>query len=580
MKTCYQAIVRKCEHEKKGSDVYLLEFELQRRSGFSASPGQFIVLEPGNKRSVMPRPFSIVDIEGDVVSVLVKVVGKNTKAYSKLKPNDRIEIIGPQGSAIPTNSNVESYILVGGGIGGAALTLLTKELSKQRKTCTVLLGARDMSQISGKAFFEKCGAKLTTITEVGNGRTGFVTELLEDITKDDGGSSTVVACGPTPMLKKVAEICAKYNNFCLVMLEEVMACGMGSCKGCAVFGKDGSVKHVCTDGPAIDADWIDWQKMVPVSITDLSESVDLEKIAMVVDLGNVKLDYPTMNASGCLAIDALEEGRFDIAKLGALLTKGVTVMKKTGNVMPRTCETPAGMINSIGLENIGLDTFIQEELPRWLALEKPVFVNISGFSIEDYIQLAQAVEKTEAVGVEVNISCPNIKYGGITFGIDPKLAFEVTKAVRQVTSKHVIVKLTPNVTDIVSIARASVAGGADSISLINTIQAMAIDPFTRRPKIGTMMGGLSGPAIRPVAVRMVHQLFQANLGVPIIGMGGIEDGESASEFFIAGANVVATGTGGFSNRQVFSNINDELKKLVAYHGFSSIKQLVGSMITG
>jgi dihydroorotate dehydrogenase (NAD+) catalytic subunit len=207
-------------------------------------------------------------------------------------------------------------------------------------------------------------------------------------------------------------------------------------------------------------------------------------------------------------------------------------------------------------------------------------VNISGFSIEDYIQLAEAVNNTKAVGVEVNISCPNIKHGGITFGVNPQSAYDVTRAVRQVTDKFIIVKLTPNVTDIVNIAKAVVDGGADAVSLINTIQAMSVDPFTRRPRIGTIMGGLSGPAIRPVAVRMVYQLYQAKLGVPIIGMGGIEDGNSASEFFMAGANMVAVGTGGFSDRQVFTRINNDLEGLLKYHNFSSINQLVGSMITG
>lgn len=579
METSYQAVVRRCVPEKDGSDVFLLELELANGSKFSASPGQFIVLEPGDKRSVMPRPFSIVEIEGNVVSVLIKVVGRNTKAYSELKPGERIGVIGPQGSAISIDKNTESCILVGGGIGGAALIFLAKEMIAQKKCCTVLLGARDKNQISGICFFEKYGADVMTITEVGEGQIGFVTDLLEEsVAKDDG--ALVVACGPKPMLKKVAEVCSESGNPCLVMLEEVMACGMGSCKGCAVFGKDGSVKHVCTDGPAIDADWIDWQRFLPALIVDLPESSGLDKECMSVKLGDLQLEYPTMNASGCLAIEPLEEGRFDISKLGALLTKGVTVERKAGNAMPRTCETPAGMINSIGLENVGLEEFIQNELPRWTRLGKPVFVNISGFSIDDYIRLAEAVDKTSAVGVEVNISCPNIKDGGITFGIDPHLAYQVTNAVRQVTGKHVIVKLTPNVTDIVSIAKAVVDGGADSISLINTIQAMSIDPFTRKPKIGTMMGGLSGPAIRPVAVRMVRQLFQADLGVPIIGMGGIEDGESASEFFMAGANLIAAGTGGFSNRQVFTRINDGLEKLVKYHGFSSINQLVGSMITG
>jgi dihydroorotate dehydrogenase (NAD+) catalytic subunit len=226
-----------------------------------------------------------------------------------------------------------------------------------------------------------------------------------------------------------------------------------------------------------------------------------------------------------------------------------------------------------------LKEFFQNELSRWANLGKPVFVNICGLSIEDYIMLTLAADYSKAVGVEVNISCPNLKHGGIVFGTVAQSAYEVTKAVRAATGKLVIVKLTPNVTDIVSIARAAVEGGADVISLINTVQAMAINPYTRRPKIGMIMGGLSGPAVRPIAVRMVHQLYQAKLGVPIIGMGGVENGESAAEFFMVGANMVAVGTGGFRDREVFTKINNGLEKIIRHHGFTSITQLMGSMIT-
>ena len=578
MEASYRAIVKKCELEKDKSNVFLLEFELAEGTNFFAGPGQFIILEPKNNCSVMPRPFSIVEVEGNVVSVLIKVVGNNTKAYSELKLNDEIKISGPQGAIIPINPKTKKYILVGGGIGGVALIMFAKKLRDQEKDFIVLLGAKDKSQISGLDFFEKYGIKTQNITEIGDELNGFVTDLLAENIDEDGGVSTVIACGPKPMLKKVAEVCEKSGNQCLVILEEVMACGMGSCKGCVIVGKDETIKHICTDGPVINAEWIDWKKFIPSLTIELSERKSLHENSMKVELGDLKLDFPTMNASGCLSVEALEKGYFDFSELGALVTKGVTVMEKLGNIMPRTCETPSGMINSIGLENVGSKVFFQNELPRWLALGKPVFVNISGFSIEDYVELAQAVDKTDAIGMEVNISCPNIKDGGITFGVDPKLAFEVTQAVRRVTDKFVIVKLTPNVTDIVSIAKACVKAGANAISLINTVQAMSIDPFTRRSKIGTIMGGLSGPAIRPIAIRMVHQLYKANLGVPIIGMGGIEDGKSAAEFFMAGATMIAVGTGGFSNRKVFNEINNGLKELINFHGFSSIKEMVGSML--
>jgi dihydroorotate dehydrogenase (NAD+) catalytic subunit len=579
MKNYYQAEVSKCQPERQGSPNFLLELELEESAGFTAEPGQFVVLEPLNKRSVMPRPFSVVLVQDNTVTLLIKAVGENTKAYSQLKPGEKIRVIGPEGSLIPIEPEVASYILVGGGIGGAALVAPAKRLSELNKLSAVLLGARDESELAGLDFFHKYGIPVITITEIGAGTTGLVTDLLEKFLKEDSGKSTVITCGPKPMLKAVAEMSAEHGNQCLVMLEEIMACGMGSCKGCAVIGKDETVKHVCSDGPAIDADWIDWEAFLPTSVSALPESAPLQEVDMTASLGALTLAYPTMNASGCLAIGALEQGRFDYSRLGALVTKGVTVAARAGNQMPRTCETPAGMINSIGLENIGLKRFLTDELPRWLVLGLPVLVNISGFTLDEYVILARAIDKTKAVGVEVNISCPNIKQGGITFGIDSQAAYDVTRAVRQATSKLVIVKLTPNVTDITLIAKAVVRAGADAISLINTLQAMAIDPLTRRPRIATVFGGLSGPAIRPVAVRMVRQLYQADLGVPLIAMGGIEDGSSAAEFFIAGANMIAAGTGGFSNRWIFKQIIEELEKIITYHGFSSANELVGSLIT-
>lgn len=582
MKPSYQAMVRKCEPEKIGSDVFLLELKLREAAGFMAGPGQFVVLEPKSSRSVMPRPFSVADIKADIISVLVKAVGRNTKAYSKLKKGDKIMVTGPLGSVIPVKSHSESYILVGGGIGGAALTLLAKEIAQRQKMLIVLLGARKESQLSGLEFFNKLGDKafVKTTVESRNGSKGFVTDLLDWSLEVYGKNlSTVIACGPKPMLKKVAEICKRTGNRCLVMLEEVMACGMGSCKGCAVFGKDGSVKHICSDGPAFDAEWIDWEKFVPDPIIRKPKKKSVKRINLGVRLGRIKMEYPTMNASGCLSVDAIEQGKLDISKLGAYVTKGVTVLERNGNPMPRSCETPSGMINSIGLENIGIERFVTEELPRWLALGKPVFVNISGFSLKDFSDLASILDLTAIAGFEVNISCPNVNQGKIVFGIDPEEAYKATMAVSLRTNKLVVVKLTPNVTDIVKIAQAVVTAGADAISLINTIQAMAIDPYTLMPKIGMVTGGLSGPAIRPVAVRMVHQLFKAQLGVPIIGMGGIEDGESAAEFFIAGANAVAVGTGGFSDRGIFSHINGKLLELLRFHGFSDIGELVGSLKT-
>jgi len=584
----HNATVVECFREKRGGNIYLLKLKIEGEKVFEAGPGQFVVLTPMSERSVMPRPFSIVDVEENVVSILIKAVGKNTKAYACLKPGEKINVTGPQGSLIPIKKKDVDYILVVGGIGVAALLFFAKKLREEKKAVTVLLGAKNYNELSGEFYLEKIRCNFESISEMdfcaNPYRKGLVTDLLEESLERKGKKTVVITCGPKPMLKKVAEICKHYGIECLVILEEVMACGVGSCKGCAISCVDGSVKHVCSDGPVFKAKEIDWEKLIP-KINRKKPCKTLSKKAMNVVLegrngATLKLDYPTMNSSGCLGIEALEKGRFDYSKLGALVTKGVTVEPRNGNEMPRTCETPSGMLNSIGLENIGLDKFVKKELPRWKKMGKPVIVNISGFSIEDYAKLAIKIVLAGIDAIEVNISCPNVEEkGGMVFGTNPEYAAEVTEAVRFAAPRaFVIVKLTPNVTDIAGIARAVTDAGADAISLVNTVLGMAIDVHTRMPKIAAVYGGLSGPAIRPIAVRMVNQLYKADLGIPIIGMGGIEDGDSAAEFIMAGANAIAAGTGGFGNRLIFSDIENTLKEIIMRHGFSSIKELTGSMI--
>jgi dihydroorotate dehydrogenase (NAD+) catalytic subunit len=239
------------------------------------------------------------------------------------------------------------------------------------------------------------------------------------------------------------------------------------------------------------------------------------------------------------------------------------------------------MINSIGLENLGLAVFLKDELPRWLSYGKPVIVNISGFSVEEYGQLASALAPTPIAGLEVNISCPNVNQGKMVFGTDPDMAADVTSLVRKsAKGKYIIVKLTPNVTDIVAVARAVAEAGADAISLINTVQAMAIDPETHRPKIGAVSGGLSGPAIKPIALFKVFQVCQAKLGLPVIGIGGIKDAGDAMEFLIAGATAVGIGTGLYANRLSPAHIANGLKRKLSQQGYWSVKDFIGSIDLG
>jgi len=300
---------------------------------------------------------------------------------------------------------------------------------------------------------------------------------------------------------------------------------------------------------------------------------------MKVVIGGLELQNPVMTASGTFGYAREFDHLIDLNRLGGIVVKGISLMPTRGNPPPRIVETACGMINAIGLENVGIEGFITEKLPFLQGLFPPVIVNIYGKLEEEYRQLAARIDDVAAIaGIEVNISCPNVKAGGMAFGVDPQAAFRVIRAVRDRTSKPVIVKLSPNVTDITRIATAVEEAGADCISLINTITAMAIDVDTRRPKIANIIGGLSGPAIKPVALRMVWQVAQT-AKIPIIGIGGIMTATDALEFFIAGASAVQVGTANFVNPQATIDIIEGIETFLAERNISSVKEIVGTLET-
>ena len=298
-----------------------------------------------------------------------------------------------------------------------------------------------------------------------------------------------------------------------------------------------------------------------------------------VTLGGIQLQNPVMTASGTFGYAREFEAFVNLNRLGAIIVKGLALQPTKGNPPPRIVETACGMLNAIGLENVGIDAFTDEKLPFLKKLSSPVFANIYGTRIEDYAELAARLDALEGIaGVEVNISCPNVKAGGIAFGADPQAAHRVVKAVREKTAKHLMVKLSPNVTDITLIARAAEEAGADSLSLINTITGMAIDLETRRPKIANITGGLSGPAIKPVALRMVWQVVQATK-IPVIGIGGIMTAEDALEFIVAGATAVQIGTANFINPQVTTDIIDGIEAYLAQKKIGGVTDLIGTLET-
>ena len=295
------------------------------------------------------------------------------------------------------------------------------------------------------------------------------------------------------------------------------------------------------------------------------------------EICGIKMQTPILTASGTFGFGEEFENFVDLKKLGGVMVKCITLKPRAGNFGVRITETPSGMLNCIGLENPGVEKFLSDILPR-IKNKMNVIVNISGSSVEDYGELAKLLDVDGVQAIELNISCPNVKDGGIIFGTNPKAAAEVTAMAKKNTSKPVIVKLSPNVTDITEIARAVENSGADCISMINTLMGLEININTWRVTLGNITGGLSGGAIKPVAVRMVWQVSQA-VKIPIIGMGGIYSASDAIEFFLAGASAVAVGTANFSDPTVTMKISDDLEKYLQTRGINNINELVGKLVT-
>ncbi len=302
-------------------------------------------------------------------------------------------------------------------------------------------------------------------------------------------------------------------------------------------------------------------------------------VDLSVDIGGLTLRNPVMTASGTFGYGSEYAAFVDLDRLGAVVVKGLSLQPSAGNAPPRIVETACGMLNAIGLENIGIDGFIRHRLPLLRKLRTPVIANIYGKAMDEYERLAARIDAVDGIAaIEVNISCPNVRAGGLAFGVEAGVAADLVAAVRRQTAKPVMVKLSPNVTDITAIAKAVAAAGADSVSLINTITGMAVDIRTRRPRLANVTGGLSGPAIKPVALRMVWEVARA-VDVPVIGVGGIMSAEDALEFLIAGATAVQVGTANFVNPAVTVEIIDGIAAYLQRSGVRRVREIIGTLET-
>jgi dihydroorotate dehydrogenase (NAD+) catalytic subunit len=294
---------------------------------------------------------------------------------------------------------------------------------------------------------------------------------------------------------------------------------------------------------------------------------------LAVSLPGLELKNPIIPASGCFGFGEEYAKYFNLEKLGSIMIKATTPQARYGNETPRVAETPSGMLNAIGLQNPGLEVVMESKLPKLANYDLPIIANVAGACEEDYVEVCSKIGAAENVkAIELNISCPNVKHGGIAFGTDPDVAFQLTQAVKKVSSVPIYVKLSPNVTDIVPIAQAIEAGGADGFSMINTLLGMRIDLKTRRPILVNQTGGLSGPAIKPVAIRLIHQVAQIS-DLPIIGMGGVQTVDDVLEMFMAGASAVGVGTANFTDPYICPKLIDALPARMAELGIESLEQL-------
>lgn len=302
----------------------------------------------------------------------------------------------------------------------------------------------------------------------------------------------------------------------------------------------------------------------------------MSKVDLRVKIGELRFKNPIITASGTFGFGREYGQYYDINKLGAITTKGITPQPRGGNPSPRIVETSAGIINSVGLENPGIEGFIEEELPHLRELSIPSIVNISGNTIEEYANMAKRLRGTKISALEVNVSCPNVKKGGLNFGTSTQSVYDVTKAVRKNWDKTLIIKLTPNVTKISEIALAAQEAGADGVSLINTIMAMDIDIHKRSPVLGNRVGGLSGPAVLPIALRMVYEVAKS-VDIPIIGMGGIMTGEDAIKFLLAGATAISIGTANFIDPLAPLKILKGIEEYMIYYKYKTMQEIVGQL---
>lgn len=575
-----QGIVTSCKEvngAKPSGSVYLLCVEA------NALPvaGQFFMLHPQKSNHLLGRPISVYHVEkkGDClfeIQFLILVKGDGTKELCSLEQGDKINLLGPCGNGfIPT---ARKALIVGGGIGVAPVAGFAETLDDKSYDfyASFKSGSYGLDHIKPN--------KLVITTDDGSvGVHGMLpAALTEEVLKNEK-YEVIYACGPTPMLAYVKQIAESAGIECWLSMEARMACGVGVCLGCTIETTEGK-KRCCKDGPVFDSrilpmekpsDTVAGIKQQPVR-KPLTESPDLS-----VEIAGVKFENPVIGCSGTFGFGTEYSTVFDVNKLGGIASKGLTLEPRQGNKGIRVWEVPAGLMNSIGLQNPGIAHFIENELPEMMALKPVAIANLSGSTMETYVEGAKLLDKTDVPMIELNISCPNVQAGGAAWGMTCSAAGDIVKAVRAVTKKPLVVKLTPQSLELNKVALACIEAGADGISLCNSFQGIAIDIERGVPVFENLKAGVGGPAIRPIAVRLVYELVEAintlpeEKRVPVIAIGGIAKWQDAVEFIMAGASAVEVGTATFANPFAMVEIIEGLSEFMKRKGYKSLSEFRG-----
>ena len=584
--------------------IFHLVLEVQNDTsltGCLASPGQFYMLKSIPSEVLLSRPISVYKVEPDTsataefgtaqptgsspsakIHFLIMEKGQGTKELCALRPGDSVSVIGALGNTFPEPNGFSA--IIGGGIGVAPVAGFASTLPE--KTYDFFACFR-----SGTYGLEGLNPKsLEITTDDGSvGKKGMLPDVFTAETIKSRGYKTVYACGPEPMLAYVQKVCGESGVKCYLSMEAHMACGVGACLGCTITTTEGN-RRCCKDGPVFPGEILIFPERKPQAsgapITKPAQTAPnsaqpITEPDLSVDICGVHFKNPVIAASGTFGYGSEYSSLIDVNALGSICSKGLTLEPRAGNPGSRLVETTGGLINSIGLENPGIRHFIENELPAMQKFDTVILANLSGSSLDTYTQGASLLDKTAVPMIELNISCPNVKAGGMAFGLNPATAAEVTAAVRRETNKPLVVKLSPNAPDLLAVANAVREAGADAISLVNTFQATSIDIERGKPVFANIHAGYSGPAIKPIALRMVYDLCRTmntlpeEKRIPVIGLGGIRCWQDAVEFIMAGAHAVQVGTATFANPACMTEITEGIKRFMSRKGYATLADMRG-----